>query len=134
MEAVVVFDDIPVIFEEIADRAGRFADLTPTIGEILVERVLDKFEEEGPGWMSLMPSTIAKRRTSESYKILQDRGVLVGSISKAYGPDFAQADTNVPYAIFHVYGTINMPRRDFLDIDLDAVQQEIAEMILHEVE
>lgn len=106
----------------------------PLAAEALLAAVDDVFEKEGPGWAPLAPATIAARRGGGGgAKILQDTAVLINSIDAEQGADFVEVGTNVPYAKFHVTGTKNMPQRDFLEIDFEAVSTEIAEMVLMSV-
>lgn len=122
------------VLADLGDSANRLGDLTPTIAEMLVAAVQDVFDAEGPGWAPLAPSTLAGRRGGGAgAKILQDTGVLVNSVSGDSGPDFAEAGSAVPYGAFHVTGTRRMPARDWLAVDLDALSDEVAELILAEV-
>ena len=121
------------------ERKGRAAaEVMPVVADTLVAAVLETFEQQGPGWPALAPSTVkARRAQGAGAKILQDTGVLAGSIQPstgtgAYGP-WAAAGTNIHYGAFHVTGTSRMPRRDFLDVDLRAIAREAAELILLEV-
>ncbi|MFZ5896816.1 MAG: phage virion morphogenesis protein [Myxococcota bacterium] len=118
---------------------GNLADLMPLVAEDLVEATLERFElesghEQGP-WQPLAPSTLARRRHSKSPKMLRDSGVLFGSIAGAHGEDWAEAYTNVPHAKYHTSKAprSHLPLRDFFDIDLDAVSERAAELILGEL-
>lgn len=100
------------------------------LGEILRRYVDDKFQSEGPGWAPLSPATIARRRVSERYQILQDTGVLAGSMVPDGGPDFAEVSTNVLYSVFHLAYSSHQSMRDFFDIDFDAALDECADEIM----
>ena len=106
------------------ERAGGNLDkLMPSVAEVMVSAVLQKFEDEGPGWPE----------TQRGGTILQDTGRLVGSLEAAHGADWAEAFTHVSYGQFHVPGTGRMPARDFTAIDTDRVEREVADMILMEL-
>lgn len=71
-----------------------------------------------------------------TFKILQDRGILAGSITPDTGDSsgqiYAEAYTNVPYAVFHVSPeprTI-IPLRDFFAIDEEHFAAEATEIVL----
>ena len=108
---------------EFEQRGGKLDDLMPAVAEVLVGAVLQKFEDEGPGWPE----------TRRGGTILQDTGRLVASIEAAHGADWAEAFTNVHYGKYHVTGTDRMPARDFTAIDTDQVEAEVADMLLMEL-
>lgn len=132
------FDPFIEALRELAEAgASASAEVTPVIAEILVSAVLEVFEKEGavPGgsqWEELAESTKAKRRGSGPYKILQDTGVLVGSITPWSEALVAEAFTNVPYAGYHVSqrARSKLPMRDFTLIDFDGAQREAADVVL----
>lgn len=103
-------------------------DLTPTMqiaAEVLVSAVSDEFSTSGHGkWPGLAPSTIAKRRGSAA-QILQDTGRFAGSIQGDAGPDWAEASTDVSYAVYHVSDgprTI-IPLRNPFDVPDDRIDE-----------
>lgn len=120
--------------------ASASAEVTPVIAEILVSSVLEVFEREGavPGgsaWPELAESTKAKRakrQPSGVFKILQDSGVMVGSITPFSDALVAEAFTNVPYAGYHVSQRPRrkIPLRDFTAIDFESAQREATDVIL----
>lgn len=119
---------------DIGERGERTAELTPAISEMLVGAILEVFEVEGPGWEPLAPSTLRRRRGGGAgAKILQDTGVLANSITGTHGPTYAEAGSNVPYGGFHVTGTKRMPKRDWLAVDLPALAEDVAALLLDEV-
>ena len=79
--------------------------MSPTmaiVAESLVAAVSDEFESAGRGrWEPLAESTLKRRRGSEA-QILKDTGRFAGSIQADSGADFAEAATDVSYAVFHV--------------------------------
>jgi phage gpG-like protein len=70
-------------------------------------------------------------------KILQDKGVLVGSITPDWGEQsgeiYAEAYTNVPYAVFHISPEPRriIPLRDFFVVDEAHFQREVLEITLN---
>ena len=87
----------------------------PAVGELLYAAVQDVFEAEGPGWQDLADSTKAQRRGS-SYKILQDTGLLVGSLAPSYGTTYVEIVDGTTYGHYHVTGTKRMPKRDWTEL------------------
>lgn len=85
-------------------RGSNLRETMSVIAEDLVAAVSDEFESEGRGkWAPLAESTLAKRRKrGRGAKILQDTGRWAGSHHPVYGDDFAEAATDVSYAVFHV--------------------------------
>lgn len=113
----------------LADLSGAMAE----VSELLVSAVSDKFDQEGPGWPALAPSTLAKRRGAEA-QILSDTGRLAGSIEADHGPDWADASTDVGYAVFHVSDAprSKIPLRDFFDLP-ESVYEDAAEVVLDHI-
>jgi phage gpG-like protein len=124
--------------ESAIDRYGlkgkQLHDLGSSIAQMMLLAVEDNFESQGQGnWPGLSDETLRQRRASESPKMLQDSGVMVGSLQprselKGVGVE-ASVSTNVPYAGFHVGGTGNMPARDFLDIDMARLSAKIEKLV-----
>ncbi len=111
-------------------------DLSPTmrlIAEDMVTAVGDEFDTAGRGnWAALAPSTIKRRRASGlGAQILQDTGRFAASINPHWGPDFAEAATDVSYSVFHVDGKGRMYRNPF---DLpESFYDEAAATLLAEI-
>lgn len=103
------------------------------IAELLTAGVSDKFDQEGPGWPGLAPSTLAKRRGAEA-QILSDTGRLAGSIEADSGADFAEATTDVEYAAYHVSDAprSKIPLRDFFDLP-ESVFDDAADIVLDHI-
>lgn len=127
------------LLEEAGGDVG--GEVMPVIAEMLVSATLDVFEHEGavagkPKWPELAESTLrkrAKRQPSGVFKILQDTGVLVSSITPVVTEqNVAEAFTNVPYAGYHISAEPRkvIPLRDFTDIDFDTVQADATDVIL----
>lgn len=81
------------------------ADLTPAmsdIGAALESNVQLRFDAgEGPGGVAWTPS---QRALAESGKTLMDTRRLFGSMTHAYGADFAEVGTSTAYAAIHQFG------------------------------
>lgn len=134
-------------FSELQQVMGQFErDLSnavrtmPILAETLHSYVLDVFEKEGavggaPRWPDIAASTKRRRRgTSQGggIKILQDTGVLVGSITPASSDRYVEAYTGVRYAKYHVSKAPRrvIPLRDFFAIDEREFYAEAAEILL----
>lgn len=128
--------DMADVMRAIGELEGNARDLSEPmaiIAESLVSRVNDKFESGGPGWAPLAASTIASRRKSgKGAQILKDTGRLAGSIEAFSGGDYAEAATDVEYAIYHVSDEPRekIPKRDFFDVLTDDVMDEAAETLI----
>lgn len=81
--------------------------------------VVQKFDEQGPGWDPLAASTVRQKGHA---RILEDSLQLKSGWEIDFGDDFAEAFTSVTYAGYHVTGTSRMPRRDPTDIDDESLQ------------
>jgi phage gpG-like protein len=133
----------------------------PVIAESLVSHVQDVFEKEGAvgghsRWPDITDATKARRRGAKrkrvkmhgplrrgekrqkrtvitgKFTILQDTGILAGSISRGVGPNFVEAYTGVRYAVYHVSKLPRrvIPLRDFFAIDEKSFYADAAETIL----
>jgi phage gpG-like protein len=115
---------------------GVMGEVAPVIADMLVTAVADEFASEGRGrWPGLADSTIAKRRKRQptgKIRILQDTGIMAGSMTPYSNAQLAEAFTNVPYSGFHTSKRPRriIPLRDFTDVDLAEVQEEAAELLL----
>ncbi|WP_186047655.1 phage virion morphogenesis protein [Burkholderia gladioli] len=102
-----------------ADRLlGGTADLYRGIAGVLESVTEGNFAAQGrPAWVPLAESTKAERlkrnKGSSTLMILQDRGILAGSVSSQYGSDFALIGAGgaaADYAGAHQFGvTITHP-------------------------
>lgn len=116
------------------------SEMSKPVSELLVSYVQDVFQHEGAvagrsKWKGLADSTKAKRR-GNTYVILEDTGILAGSITPfAEGP-VAEAFTNVPYAGYHISEKPRhkIPLRDFTDIDFEGMQRDAADLLLAQLE
>lgn len=122
------------LVRELEARGGDAGDALRAVSELVVSAVQDTIEAQGPGWPPLAPATLARRRGGGgSAKMLKDTGNLAGSITRAWSDREAEAYTDVPYAGFHVTGTSRMPARDFTAVDIDALLEEAAVLLLGRV-
>lgn len=121
-EVSVNFDmsELTVKLGKFKDRAYNMSDVNAQIAQIILLKVDDKFQDQGPGWPQLADSTIRRRRASSSPKMLQDTGDLINSLMPESGVDFAGVFTNKAYAKYHLEGD-GVPKRDFFDIDFEDV-------------
>jgi len=112
---------------------GDLSPMTRVIAEQLVADVNDEFDSEGRGrWPKLAASTLAKRRKGGAgAKILQDTGRFAASVSPYSGVDYAQAATDVEYAVYHVSEAARsvIPLRNPFDVP-DAAIERAAETLL----
>ncbi len=118
----------------------------PVGAEILVAEVLEVFDKQGavrggeawvPFWWQRYGLSRPKgRRWQGTLKLLQDSGVLVGSITPFSEALVAEAFTNVPYAGFHVSQRPRrkLPMRDFTLIDFEQAQKDFVDVILSQLD
>lgn len=73
----------------------------------------------------------SNRRWVGTPKLLQDTGVLIGSLTPFIAQDMIEVYTNVPYAKYHVSPEPRhvIPLRDFFDVDRGKLEQDVASMI-----
>lgn len=106
------------------------SDLTPIaeiIAEQLVSDVNDEFETKGHGrWPGLAASTRkAKARKGYTMDPLKATDRLATSIRPYAGVDFAEAATDVDYAVYHVSSAprAKIPLRDPFDVPDSAIDR-----------
>lgn len=103
------------------------------VAETLATAIDDEIQTEGRGrWADFSLATLKRHPKRSGGMLLQDTGLLA-NIQTREGNDWAEAISPAPYAGWHVTGTKNMPARNFLDIRLDQVLEEIAEFIVDEM-
>ena len=103
------------------------------IAEILATAIDDEIELEGRGtWPDFKPSTLKRWPKRAGGSLLQKIGTLAG-IQKETGPDWGQAGSPAPYAKYHVTGTKHMDARNFLDIGIDRVLNDLADIIASDI-
>lgn len=139
--------DLDEALAAIHDAGAELAGNLMQVGaEILVAEVLEVFEQEGAvGGHGRWPEFAWERdglprpqgrRWQGNLKLLQDTGVLVGSITPYAEQGVAEAFSNVPYAGYHVSRRPRkkIPLRDFTLIDFDKAQREFADVILAQLD
>ncbi|GHU47399.1 hypothetical protein AGMMS50289_22520 [Betaproteobacteria bacterium] len=107
----VTLDDAQVQ-QKLQELAGKLKDARPlfkVIAGILESQTEENFAAQGrPHWVPLSAATVKSRmkrsKGGSVLKILQDRGILAGSISADYGSDYAMVGSNVKYAAIHQFG------------------------------
>jgi phage gpG-like protein len=131
------FSALTGLLDDLERATGDVPRVMPIIAEAMVSEVLRVFEMEGavggePKWEDLAESTKNRRRSSTSFKILQDTTVLVGSITPDHGDDYVEAFTNVPYAVYHISKAPRrvIPLRDFFAIDQEEFLAEASDIIV----
>lgn len=123
--------DLEDLLAGLRTRASDMGSTMAVVADLLVSAVSDEFSSEGRGrWAPLAASTLAKRRGSTA-QILSDTGRFPGSIRANHGDDWAEAATDVRYAVFHVSEAPRtiIPLRDPFDVD-EARLDEAQEIIL----
>lgn len=132
MDRVVKLDQAELIglLSALGDRAQDLSEPMAIVAESLVAAVNDKFEAGGPGWPGLAASTMRSRRGATA-QILVDTGRMAASIQGESGADYAEAATDVEYAVYHVSDAPRkkIPKRDFFDLD-ERVYNEAAQTIV----
>ena len=114
------------------------------LGEGLVEAIDDLIESEGDGqWDPLSATTLKLHPRRQGGKLLQDTGLLSNIQQMRTGADFVEVGSPAPYAFFHVSGAQQdniyltfapheLPKRDFLAIDIQKVLEETGELVIQE--
>jgi phage gpG-like protein len=130
--ADVDLSDLAAAVAGFRQRGGHLQPVMHAIAEGFVAAVNDNFETGGHGaWPGLATSTLKARRGNTA-QILKDTGRLAASIQAYATDDYAEAATDVAYAVFHVSKEprSKIPLRDFLNIPTEQLVDEPAEMIL----
>lgn len=126
------------------EREAKDVDLE-VLAAGIVSAIDDLIDSGGRGrWPGLSPTTIKLHPRRAGGKLLQDTGQLA-AIQTDTGPDWARIMSPAPYAgfhlepgtdqdnIYHAFAPHHMPARDFLAIDLPAVLEETAALLVQEV-
>ncbi|AUX31929.1 MULTISPECIES: phage virion morphogenesis protein [Sorangium] len=122
-------DELRRVFAELADRAQALTPEKP--GEVLRDAIDQKFEQGGPGWPPLAPSTL-DRRGGAVRQILVDSGALRASIQMTVTGDSVELFPGVPYGRKHIEGD-GVPVRDFLDVLTNATLDKAADVLVEEL-
>lgn len=138
MKATINFEELHGIVRLFEERGRRaMGELAPAIAEAMHSEVLEVFETEGYGtWPQFADSTLDRKlfgpRKSSNPKLLQDTGVMVGSLTPNWDEDIVEVYTNIPYAKYHVSHEPRrvIPLRDFFAIDIETFEGDVADMLL----
>ena len=108
------------------------------VGEMISSAVDDVIQSEGlagtkGAWDPFLASTLQRHPRRIGGKLLQDTGVLANMQSRPRARE-VKVESPAPYAGWHAEGTRAIPERDFLAIDFNKVLEDIAEVILMEME
>ena len=127
--AIVAETNLGKVLTQLEAQGRNVDKALPIIGEMLVGAVQDVFEAEGPGWEPLAESTMRQRRGGPPYKILQDTGVLAGSIAARVGSTYVEAVDGTSYGIFHAP---DPQRRDWTNLGPfeQPLLDEVAELLV----
>jgi len=122
----------------LAEMGARAADprpAKPALDAIFSVDSRERFDREGPVWAALDQESIdQKARAGLDTRILRATGALYASLTAAAGAetrDYRESfafGTDIPYARFHQYGTVNMPVRRPVDLSVVA-RREMEEVI-----
>lgn len=129
---IVHFDlsDLVSVFNDIADSVESYPMELVTTD--MVGSVDELIDSQGNGeWDPLKDSTIRRHPRRAGGRLLQDTGLLA-NIQPSNGPDWAEVASPAPYSGFHVTGTRNMVKRDWTDIDMDLLLDNILDAIMED--
>lgn len=114
-------------------------EMTGAIAASLHAAVLEVFETEGYGrwpgfWWEPGPKPKGRRWDGRTPRLLQDTGLLA-SVNMDHDADTAEVYTDVPYAKYHASRLPRrvIPLRDFFDIDREAFEQDVVDMLLYKL-
>jgi phage gpG-like protein len=135
---IKVDSTLQLVLQQLQHQAQSIHNALPIIAEMLVAGVHDVFEAEGPGWAPLAEATLrARRGGGAGAKILQDTGMMSGSISPGWGDNYAEAFAGVSYAIYHVSKEPrhHLPLRDFFNLGPyeQPILNEVAELLTNQL-
>lgn len=113
-----------VSLRKLYDRLGDLTPLMQGIGMELESRVSERFETRtdprGSSWASWAPATVATYPDDGNRRLLDRYGDMLASLTHEADASSVRVGFGQPYAVFHEWGTKNMPRRGLLLADPDA--------------
>lgn len=122
----ISFDDRSVL-QALRDLEGRVSDMIPAMNEIGMEiegRVSARFETQrdpsGQAWKPWAESTRKYYPKDGNGSILDRHGDMLDSLNYQADKTSVSIGFGVDYAVYHEFGTRNMPRRGLLTADPDA--------------
>lgn len=109
------------------------------LSDALIAAIDDLIRSEGNGeWPELADSTIRRHPRRRGGMLLQDTGLLanIQHVAGSPGTDWVEVGSPAPYAIYHSSRRARriIPLRDFLDIDMLTVLDDISDSILREID
>jgi hypothetical protein len=138
--------DVRAIFvtthlEETLKAYVRRVDGVPmeVLADGLITAIDDEFQSEGKGeWPDFAESTLKRHPERKGGQLLHaDSGELsnIQQMPGSPGPNFVEVGSPAKYSIYHTSPKPRkqIPLRDFLDIDMPAVLDGIADDILREI-
>jgi phage gpG-like protein len=138
-QAGIHFEELATIVRIYQDRARQvFGEIAPAVAEAMHAQVLEEFETEGRGrwepfaWQRDGKPKPKGRRWRGNPKLLQDRGVMVGSMTPDWNEGVVEVYSNNPYVKYHASRAprSKIPLRDPFDIDVQAFEGDVAGMML----
>jgi phage virion morphogenesis protein len=114
-EIVVDIGDAEAKLDAAEQLLAGTAELYRGVAGVLESVTQGNFLAQGrPAWVPLAESTKAERlkrnKGSSTLQILQDRGILMSSVSSEYGSDYALIGASAEYAAIHQFGgTVTHP-------------------------
>jgi hypothetical protein len=130
VNVTVDVDELEAIIKIIDSRSNTVP--VSTIAEQMLADIDDLIQSEGGGsWEDFAPATLLRHPRRIGGKLLQDT-LELGTIQYEAGlgtfGDYIEVFSPAPYAKYHRTGTKYMPKRDFLDIDMDKSLEEAADI------
>jgi hypothetical protein len=134
MESAFVTVDVRGITGALDEYDKRVSSIrTDFLAEGLSGAVDDVIQSEGFGnWPALSATTVMRHPERAGGKLLQDKGQLA-SIQTRHGYNWAEAWSPAPYAGYHITGTKFMDARDWTDIKLGELLEDLAEIAVEQV-
>ncbi len=117
MSKEISFDDrrVKSLLKQLSDKTSNMRPIMNEIGEIMLDDILENFEQEGrPAWIDLKPATWeARRKAGHGGKILNIHGAsgLVGSMNYKATKNQVSVGTYKKYAAALHYG---LPERNLV--------------------
>ncbi len=124
LTVTVTNSGVQEVLGQLLERLGNLQPAMEAIGTTLESRVSGRFETEtdalGHPWAPWAPSTVENYPADGNRRILDRYGDMLGSLNSQAAATSVRVGFGDPVAAYHVWGTVNMPRRDPLMADPDA--------------
>jgi phage virion morphogenesis protein len=139
-----VLDTLNDLLRKSSDLSEPMADIARLFRNVTEDSFQDQADPWGNPWKDLEDSTKKKRRKGsrgDVLSILQDTGILAGSITSSSGRDWAQVGEGMEYAAIQHFGgqagrghRVTIPSRKSLPIDENgemppAVQVDVLDIL-----